>query len=630
MSLLLGSWHYSDGAGVSYALQKMYEAVRVPHEKYEFAAEQQVGFGCIYTYNTPESVFENTPVFLKNKQLLFTGQGRIDNRDRLAARLGIKINDQYADGALILEAYIKWGKDCVRQLRGDWSFAVFDYSTQELFIARDPMSYTAIYYYQCDSGFYFSSSIKSLLKLPVYNKQLNEIHFVRYLTVSDIDQIKHDTYFKGIFSIPNAHTLTVKNKKINLHKYWRPEDTQLRIYKNKQDYAEELLELFTGAVQARLRSYQSVAATLSGGLDSSTVSYVAAELLKSGNKRLTTLSHVPLFTTELLNDREKQNRVLDETFFIRETAKASGNIHPVLLNSSGYSIINGMRDAIEIFDSPAHAAANAFWFLNICKTARQEGFSTLLSGEGGNGNISFAAIDYLLPLKWKRFVRHPYRFLKTQIAKPLALKYLNSLYDKKTNTTASFEKYAFEIFAQPHLLEKYKIVDNIQNNSKKRFHYIPDVKERKEQFIDIYQTRSIVGTAAGQYFGFEMRDPTTDVDVTEYFFSIPNEVFFDEHYNNRMLVKRMMKGKLPDTVLFEKRRGLQTADIVYRAKSQADEITDTLNSIKQSAAADHYINVSSLITAWQQYLQMPHVEPFGMECLLKALHFALFIQQNFD
>ncbi|HMR82820.1 MAG TPA: hypothetical protein PKE30_06800, partial [Niabella sp.] len=114
------------------------------------------------------------------------------------------------------------------------------------------------------------------------------------------------------------------------------------------------------------------------------------------------------------------------------------------------------------------------------------------------------------------------------------------------------------------------------------------------------------------------------------FFSIPNQVFFDEHYNNRMLVKCMMKDKIPDKVLFEKKGGLQSADIVYRVKAQQQEITATIEALQRSPSANHYIDMKLLAENWRQYLQQPYVKPYDMQRVLKALEFALFLQMNFD
>ncbi|MCH5689071.1 hypothetical protein LWM68_35350 [Niabella sp. W65] len=93
-----------------------------------------------------------------------------------------------------------------------------------------------------------------------------------------------------------------------------------------------------------------------------------------------------------------------------QVVEAAGNMQPVLLNSQHYSILKGMTDAIDILDAPSHASCNLYWMLDIFRTTQQLGFSTLLTGEGGNGSVSFVGIDYLLPFSFSRLKRHPYLF----------------------------------------------------------------------------------------------------------------------------------------------------------------------------------------------------------------------------
>lgn len=609
----------------------MYQPIiNFPHKDFKVSLFKQAAFGHLLTYNTPEALHEKMPVLLSEIGALIVAEGRLDNRTELARQLGLQYDEQLSDGKIISEAYKKWGIQCNHHLKGNWSLAVFDSVEQELFIALSPTGYASLYYYQDETGFYFSSSIKSLIALPNYRKELNELHFIRYLTMWDDTLTDKDTFYKNIQSLPMAHSLTLKNKKIHIQKFWSPLHTSIRKYKNKQDYADEMLELLTRSVKLRLRSYAPVASMLSGGLDSSTVSYIAADIQKKSTTPLHTFSHIPLYAKQMEQDAIHQTRIVDESPFIKAIAQTSNNIHPEFLNSAHYSIINGMTDAASICNFPLHGACNLYWLFDIYRTVAKQGFGTLLSGEGGNGSISFAGIDYLLPFTLKSFLSNPYLSVRTSIVKPLAISYLGSYLNKKRDTSQSLKKYVTNIFLNDAIIEQYGILADIDQNNKELHRYIQDIKEWKSLFIDIYQPRSILGAAISHYYGFELRDPTTDIDLLEYFFSIPNDAFFDEHYNNRMLVKRMMKGKLPDSVLFEKKKGLQSADIVYKVRAQAAEITETIESVCKSPIVNHYMDTRQLSNTWQQYIIQPHLEPYPIQRLLKALQFAMFLQMNFD
>ncbi len=633
MNVIFGAWQYNDHYSVDLSLQKMYTGLgRLPHKRHTIKTTSEAGFGHLTSNNAFSQHQGDQPAYLRENQLLFVSQSRIDNMGQLTKKLGLeheKITSHSSDFVL-LQAYRKWGRDCISHLRGEWCFAAFDSTTQELFIAQSPTGYTALYYYHDHNGFYFSSSIKGILQLPNYSKRLNENHFIRQLTLWDRESGAYDTFYSNVFSLPPAHTIIVKDHTVRVEKYWQPQITEKRIYKKKQRYADEMMELFVAAVKSRLCGNKSVASTLSGGLDSSAVSYTAAELLKLQNTPLTTFSHVPLFTSEILKDIENENSVLDETPFIHDIVKASGNIDSILLDSANYSVLNGMIDFLDIYNAPAHGACNAYWLLDIYRSAAQKGVEVLLKGEGGNGSISFAGAYHLLPVSISGFIHHPVSFIKSRIAKPIVQTFFSGYFHKRSHKRNSLRKYAFNVFARPDRLEQYGINMNISANDKIRRPFPDDIQHNKELFLSLYNVRSAIGAASGQYYGLELRDPTIDQDLIEYFFSIPNEAFFDKHFNNRMLVKRMMHGKIPDKVLFEKRKGLQSADIVYRVKAQASEIAAAIENIKSSTSASYYIDTKNLSDTWQLYLHQPYVEPYQMQNLLKALQFALFLQINFD
>ena len=614
MSLIFGIIQHDDTAD-DHIIQKMYEPLKnFPQEKYSKVVQNNVAFGKILTYGTPEDIFDNLPVYLSEQNIVFTAQGRIDNRDELARNLNLSQTEKLSDSFFMLQAYLKYGEALQHHLKGDWSLAVYHFNTKELFITRDTMGYTALYYYQNEKYFAFSSSIKSILALPDFKKELNEEYFVSALTLwkKDESKLDNETIFQHIFHVPNGHVFRYKNKITSTVKYWPPENVKEIHYKNKQDYADEMLEIFTHAVDVRLRSYKPVASMLSGGLDSSTVSYIAADILKKQNKPLTTFSHVPLYKTELLNDPLANKRVLDETPFIEAIAKASGNINP----------LQGMMECMDILDGVIHAAGNAYWLVDIYKTCAQQNFGVLLTGEGGNGSVSFTGLDYLLPHSISRFINHPYSYIKKQMAKPFVLKYLNGLIKRD----ASLEKYITDGYINPDLIIKYDMLNDIKKKKKEFNRYHDDIVELKNRFIDLYSARSLFGAGFGHYYGVELRDPCTDIDVMNYFLTLPNEVFFDNEFNNRNLVKQMMKNKLPDKVLFADKKGLQSADITHKIFNTKSEITTQLNNFTNYKLTTKYINIKKLEINFEKLAELNKYNAFDIQHILKPIYFLLFLK----
>lgn len=606
-------------------IEQMYASIRhYPHEKYNFFIENEVGLGHCLTYNTPEAIFENSPKYLSQEQISFVSQGRIDNREDLADDLGIRLTNKIPDGDLMLKAYLKWGEDCTTKLRGDWAFVVYDFVAKTLFIARDHHGYTSVYYYFDGKRFVFAPTSKAIFALDGIHKKLNLEAFIRQLVLWHKDDTFLST-FQDVHIIPPAHTLKLKNGKIELKRYWFPENIEPIHRKNKQDYAEELREIFTKAVEVRLRSHKPVGAFLSGGLDSSSVAVTAAELLAKQNKRLTTLSHVPLFKNELAKE-PTSNQLTDESPNIEATIRHSGNIDGHLIDSADISVIDGFKQALDCFDELFHAASNAFWLVDLPQKAYSKGLGVLLTGEHGNGTISYTGLDYLLPISHPYFLKNPSKLLKTAIAKPLVLKYYPQFFDKSKNSIIA---YIQKSHLKQELIEEWDILNEIKQSNRRFVRYYPDAKAGMLDILRIGRNlRCFIGGIKTNCFGVEYRDATADVNVIEYCLSIPNEAFFNELKESKQILKNMMKGKLPDEVLFCKKKGLQAADIKYRILNEQNQITDLLLNFEQNKGIHEVLDIDKLKNDWLKIQNQKIYQILDIQQFVKTLMFAYLASKN--
>lgn len=171
--------------------------------------------------------------------------------------------------ALILNAYEKWGGDCVKHLFGDFAFAIWDDRKQHYFCARDHFGVKPFYYTHIDNEFAFSTSLNELRLNPRVSTELNEIAVGDYLLFG-VNQDLSTTIFKDIHRLPPGHTLTVANGSLKTQRYWSPEpSTELR-FRNPESYVERFSELLAEAVRDRVTT-DRVAISMSGGLDSTSL-----------------------------------------------------------------------------------------------------------------------------------------------------------------------------------------------------------------------------------------------------------------------------------------------------------------------------------------------------------------------
>jgi len=175
--------------------------------------------------------------------------------------------------SLILNAYEKWGEDCVKHLFGDFAFAIWDERKQRHFCARDHFGVKPFYYTYIDNEFSFSTSLNELRLNPRVSNELNEIAVGDYLLFG-VNQDLATTIFKDIHRLPPGHTLTVANESITTRRYWKPGPSVEMRFRNPRSYVERFSELLEQAVRDRVTT-DRVAISMSGGLDSTSLAAIA-------------------------------------------------------------------------------------------------------------------------------------------------------------------------------------------------------------------------------------------------------------------------------------------------------------------------------------------------------------------
>ena len=196
--------------------------------------------------------------------------GRLDNRDELLALL---TNDcDRTDAGLVLAAYQKWGADFLSRIIGDFALSLWDPSVQTLLLARDPFGVRPLYYWRNAEELVWSSTLNSLLALPGIDAEINDEYvagcFALYPELAS-------TPYRGIHAVEPGQVITIKERQFQVRRFWRPAETDEIRYASDREYEEQFHHLFREAVACRLRSDRPIWSELSGGLDSSSVIFMA-------------------------------------------------------------------------------------------------------------------------------------------------------------------------------------------------------------------------------------------------------------------------------------------------------------------------------------------------------------------
>ncbi len=233
--------------------------------------DRYVGFGQAMLRTTREAESEKQPFTIDGKVWL-TGDVRLDGRSELMARLGKTFRTPPNDAELLLRAYRTWKENCVKYLIGDFAFAIWDSTREQLFCARDQLGVRQFYYSASKNSFVFSNTLNCLRLHPQVSNKLNELAVGDFL-VFGLNQEKSTTILEDIKRLPKAHTLIVSRDGLRLQEYWTPTTKPVH-YKNDSDYVARFNELLTEAVADRLRTTRA-GISMSGGLDSSAIAAVA-------------------------------------------------------------------------------------------------------------------------------------------------------------------------------------------------------------------------------------------------------------------------------------------------------------------------------------------------------------------
>jgi asparagine synthase (glutamine-hydrolysing) len=573
MSAVFGILNINERPAAIEKLQQMRSAMSCwgPDGNYLWH-EGPAALGQLQLYNTPESVNERFPMIDQDRGLVFISSARIDNRQELFHLLNIPNEKKLTitDAELMFNAYLKWDKKCVHHLLGDWCFAVWNKKIKELFIARDPFGISGLYYYSGNGQFIFSTSLKGILILPEVPKKLNEFRLSQILVSWPGEGIQ--TCYDNIIRLPPAHNLTISNGRIVKNKYYFLENIKELKLLSDNDYIDAFNEIFSASVQCRLRSIRKTGSTLSSGLDSSSVSVVAATLLKDQGVSLPVFTSVPKH--ECIQPHSSK-RIFNEGPLASKVVKHNGNMDHYLLNSENISILEGIKKSLQNHDQPVHAAANSYWITDIMSKAKEIDCSALLTGQCGNATISWPTPSYFnlynspkLPVINFKNLTHWHSF-KTKIVKPVLPEYFRTLIKNIQSGTRPWEKYSA---IHPQLAKTMNLYGKMKEAGfDPTFSPIFESHQSRLQIIKPGET--IVGHSwleTGAAYGIEVRDPTMDIRVIEFCLSVPDRVYISEK-KDRMLIRSAMQDLLPDEVLWNNCRGLQGADLSFRIEDDLKE-----------------------------------------------------------
>jgi len=305
-----------------------------------------------------------------------------------------------SDTEVVLQQLGHYGVPGLDELNGMFAFAFWDAQRGALLLARDRMGIKPLYYYIHNGDVVFASELKSLIRHPAVPRQLDLLSVSKYFTFGYIPA--PHTIYKDVYKLEPGTYLAVSDKDIRKSGYWDiPIEEHAVFGQNLDQCAEELMALLEDAVRKRLRSDVPVGVFLSGGIDSSAVTALAAQAVSG---KLHTFS---------VGFEESS---YDESPYALEVARLYGteHHHEVLSMKRALELL---PDVMRILDEPFGDPSILPTYLLSQFTARH--VKVVLGGDGGDelyaGYPAFQAHKLteklsFLPVTWRdrltRLARH--------------------------------------------------------------------------------------------------------------------------------------------------------------------------------------------------------------------------------
>jgi asparagine synthase (glutamine-hydrolysing) len=187
----------------------------------------------------------------------------------------------HSDSEVLLEAYRAWGRSCLDYLNGMFAFAVYDVQERELFLARDRVGEKPLFYRHAQGDFVFASELKALMADPCFPRRLEPEALAWYLTYGYVPGSR--CILHGVTKLPPGHALRYRlgSDTVETWPYWTAPDPIASPEQDAPSLAEELQALLLDSVRQRLVADVPVGVLLSGGIDSSLVTAMAARVSPS-------------------------------------------------------------------------------------------------------------------------------------------------------------------------------------------------------------------------------------------------------------------------------------------------------------------------------------------------------------
>lgn len=518
---------------------------------------------------------------LKHKNILLSFNGEVYNFKELKKELDYEFKTQ-SDTEVILAAYLKWGVEFVSHLRGMFAIALLDSDT--LYLFRDRLGKKPLYYLNGDS-FVFASEIKALV--PFLKKtEMNEDALLSYL--SFLAPTPPYTFFQDIHTLAAGEYGVYKDNTLLIRRYYDILSTKPNIITDKYEAVERIEQALEESMELRLNTDVPMAALLSGGIDSATINYYA---LQQG-------LNLPTYTLGY-----KEFAKYDERKNANATADFLG-VSNTEVEIDEMAFMDASDKVLDTLDQPLNDPAAVPLYL-LFEKIKADGHKVVLSGEGSDELfLGYRQYFEYLDIEGAGNLAHK-NWLKKYFRANFSMNREWEWYKRVFDDTLLFRT-SGESFTD---LQKNALMKrNVKDNSSLK--YLGAYRERflnsehKDESIwysyidlNLFQAEHFLSKLdrMSMAHSIESRTPFLDHKLVETVFSIEPKLRYEDGIT-KALLKKVMHGKLDESILKRKKKGFANPYMEYLISSKKIKLIKEVNKetgLFREKILDEYISGAS-------------------------------------
>lgn len=455
-----------------------------------------------------------------------------------------------SDTEVILEAYRAWGMESVKRFNGMFAFAIYDACKQRLFLARDRAGEKPLFYWESQGKLVFASELKALMVDPTFPRVLDFQSLKHYLAYGYVPGTM--CILRGVRKLPQGHAMTFEldSGEIKVWPYWKLPAFDSSTVMDQEELLFELEQMLKDSVRRQLVADVPVGILLSGGVDSSLVTAMAAQVSSKP---------VKTFTISFPG-----HAGYDEGPYARLVAKHFGTQHMEL--AANPPDVELLPHLAQQYDEPIADSSIIPTYL-VSRLIRQH-CTVALGGDGGDE--LFGGYTHYTRILWlqshKRWLIGPLRYLchNASLLLPLGFKgrsLLRQLGTPISNLVSVFQY--FEPEMRQRLLSRAPVIETDDSHSPEEYKLstCPSsyslLQAATSSDFKTYLVDDILVKVDRDSMlnSLEIRSPWLDYRIVEFAFSrVPDTLKTTEH-KRKILPRLLAKKLLPKDFDLERKQG---------------------------------------------------------------------------